>query len=339
VYLAAVINEYTGTTGVLVLATDDTGLDATPRSGTFASESADLTIAVMSSNATPGATADYQNTIDFPQDWTNVWVAPALSQLTTGISVISFGDVENDPGQTLEAIWGFADTRYWAVTAAVLEPSTPPPEETAVCMGEDSMLLEVDKPFTREFAIGIVGLTINIQISKAGGVLADPNVGASTLTEIGRGLYKFDLEAEDVDTKGSLGYALTDDATNTVIYGHVVDRVWEITEDIMTNPNELNFQVADTFGATFTQGGVIALVTDLTPLPDMTEPPLPPASDASLIDGLSWIFHVMVVARDETESLQQVYNRAFDTVIATSVQSDTGGTTGTYTHGPYLASS
>ncbi len=80
------------------------------------------------------------------------------------------------------------------------------------------MLLKQSAAFVRVFKLPTAGLTVNIQLSKAGAALADPNAGASTLTELGRGLYKFSLATQDTNTIGSLGYALTDDATNLTIY-------------------------------------------------------------------------------------------------------------------------
>lgn len=80
-------------------------------------------------------------------------------------------------------------------------------------------LLKQGVAATRIFAITAgIGLTINIKLSKNGAVLANPAAGSSNLTEIGGGLYKFGLGTGDVDTLGKLAYALTDAATNLVVY-------------------------------------------------------------------------------------------------------------------------
>ena len=334
VYLVAAANEYTGTDGTTLLTDNSSGTSASPTTNVFTTQPGDLTIAAFGFQSLTGSTADYQNTIGYPARWTNVFGLPAYPQISMGLSMLAYGDVSDDPGGPLSATWKLADAQDWVALAAVFVPSSPPSPGGGICIGEDSMFLDPNTAFTREFQLGTTGLAPTIQISKAGGALSDPSAGPSSLTEIGGGLYKFDLTADDTDTLGSLGYSLVDSGT---IYGHIVDRVVSIPSQVFQDTNPDDFVVPNSFGAMLQIGGVIADLEDLIPLPNMSEPTEPPPSDAPLIDGLSWIFHLDVTGRDETEALQKVYGRAASTtVIATSTQNDDGTT---YTHGPYLASS
>jgi len=89
------------------------------------------------------------------------------------------------------------------------------------------MLLKQNTAFTRVFALPATGLSVSIKISKNGAALADPAAGASSLTELTRGLYKFALGTGDVDTLGSLAFGLVDVATGLTIYSanDMVDNV------------------------------------------------------------------------------------------------------------------
>ncbi len=111
--------------------------------------------------------------------------------------------------------------------------------------------------FKRIFSLGAIGLVVNIQLSKAGAALADPDAGPSNLSEIGRGLYYFLLDSADTGTYGDLGYALTDTATNTVIYGRddSIDTVFDQYQG--TAGDAVPALAAGTNGGLPLQGGVI----------------------------------------------------------------------------------
>src|SRR3569623_12878 len=53
------------------------------------------------------------------------------------------------------------------------------------------------------------GKTVAIVISKAGAAFANPNAGASNMTEVSNGWYKFALATQDTDTLGDLVFRAT----------------------------------------------------------------------------------------------------------------------------------
>lgn len=89
------------------------------------------------------------------------------------------------------------------------------------------MLLKRSVAYTRVFALTAISLAVTIKLSKNGAALANPAAGASTLTELSMGVYKFDLAAGDTDTLGCLAYGLVDVATGLVVYSNpaLVDQV------------------------------------------------------------------------------------------------------------------
>ena len=79
---------------------------------------------------------------------------------------------------------------------------------------------------TKKFTFGSAGLTIGIQLSKAGGAYADPSAGSSNLTDAGGGVYTFALTTTDTDTLGTLTYSLVESSTQvSPLTGDIEDDV------------------------------------------------------------------------------------------------------------------
>jgi len=71
-------------------------------------------------------------------------------------------------------------------------------------------LLKLATARTRMFFLPATGLTVSIQLSKAGAAFANPSAGASNLTEVGSRWYSFTLGAADTSSLGTLAYRLHD---------------------------------------------------------------------------------------------------------------------------------
>lgn len=115
VYIAAVINEYSGSQGAVVLTDNNSGTDTSPTTGTFTTSDDNLTLAVMGNFANPQDFA-----VGISTGWTHTGFAPALSQLAVGISAVSFGDVTADSGGSLSHTWAFLDSQFWVTTSVAL---------------------------------------------------------------------------------------------------------------------------------------------------------------------------------------------------------------------------
>lgn len=206
------------------------------------------------------------------------------------------------------------------------------------------MILMVD---STDHITGKDGLTLTITVSKDGGAMASISPSVTPRTA---GWYNLAMTASHTDTLGDLAFHITGtgadpcdfklpvEVERTGLLGATgIQAIWDALTSALTTVGSIGKLCVDNINATISSrapeaaGNVAAIkaVTDqLTAA--QTEPAAVPASNASPLAKLGWLFMLGRNRITETASAQKVRNDANNADVGTSAQSDDGTT---YTRG------